>query len=108
MVLHLTEDNEDLRKLRERYQIFRRSLGSSTTPPVRSFPQPPPQSSGALTRTTRGPGSLTYGEVARVGTQPEGDSSTGRLHGSSTNRIGQRLTPLPLQTHRDLQDAQMA
>ena len=112
MVLHLAEDNEDLRKLRERYQIFRRSLGLPTTPPVRPTPLPPPPSSGTLTRTTPGPGSLTYGEVARMGTLPEGDVQALVAH-----TVRQQIAAVSaslhsrfeaLETHRDRQDAQVA
>ena len=72
MVLHLADDNEDLRRLRDRYQIFRRSLGLPTTPPPRSAPPAPP-SGGILTRTTPGTGNLSYGDVARVATVPDHD-----------------------------------
>ena len=73
MVLLLTDDNADLRRLRERYQIFRRSLGLPNTPPIRPPPAPAPSMGGLTVRTAPGPGNLTYGEVARVATLPEGD-----------------------------------
>ena len=72
MVLHLTEDMDDLRRLRDRYQIFRRSLGLSLTAPTRP-PLPSPPLACTLTRTTPAPGNLSYCEVARVATLPEGD-----------------------------------
>ena len=73
MVLHLTDDNEDLRRLRDRYQIFRRSLGLPLTPPLRPAPPLASPSGGTLTRTTPGPGHLSYCEVARVATIPDND-----------------------------------
>ena len=112
MVLHLAEDNEELRRLRERYQIFRRSLGLSTTPPARFTPPPPPQPSGIPTRTTPGPGNLTYGEVARLATLPEGD-----VQALVANSVRQQIAAVSatirsrfeaLEAHRDLQDAQVA
>ena len=73
MVLHLSDDNADLKRLRERYQIFRRSLGLPLTPSTRPSQPPAPPTGGTTTRTAPGPGNLTYGEVARVATLPEGD-----------------------------------
>ena len=73
MVLHLTDDNAELKRLRERYQIFRRSLGLPLTPSSRPPPPPAPPTGGTIVRTAPGPGNLTYGEVARIATLPEGD-----------------------------------
>ena len=44
MLLTLADDNTDLRRLRERYLIFRRSLGLPLTPPAPpvATPTPPP------------------------------------------------------------------
>ena len=73
MVLHLAEDNEDLRRLRDRYRIFRRSLGLPLTPPPRPSTTPSPAGGGIPSRTTPGSGLLTYSEVARVATLPDHD-----------------------------------
>ena len=73
LVLHQAEDNEDLRRLRDRYRIFRRSLGLPLTPPSRPSTLPSPTTGGPPPRTAPGPGHLTYGEVARVATLPDHD-----------------------------------
>ena len=73
MVIHLAEDNEDLRRLRDRYRIFRRSLGLPLTPPLRPSTLPCPTTGGSLPRSTPGPGNVSYSEVARVATLPDHD-----------------------------------
>ena len=73
MVLHLTDDNAELQRLPERNQIFRLPLGLPLTPPTRPSPTPAPPTGVIIMRTVPGPGNLTYGEVTRVATLPEGD-----------------------------------
>ena len=73
MVLHLAEDNDDLRRLRDRYRTFRRSLGLPLAPPSRASSLPTTPTGGPLPRTIPGPGHLTYSEVARVASLPDHD-----------------------------------
>ena len=73
MVLHLADDNDDIRRLRDRYRIFRRSLGLPLIPSPRAVVIPSPPSGGPPLRTSPGPGLLTYSEVARVATLPDHD-----------------------------------
>ena len=75
MVLTIADDNTDLRRLRERYQIFRRSLGLPLTLPAHPMATPTPPEGGTITRVGPGPGNPTYCEIARVTTPPEGDAS---------------------------------
>ena len=73
MVLLLADENEDVRRLKERYRIFRRSLGLPLTPPSRPTPPSGLPPGGSLPRTAPGPGHLTYSEVARIATVPDQD-----------------------------------
>ena len=75
ILLTLADDNTDLRRLRERYQIFRRSLGLPLTPPVYPVASSTPPECGTITRLGPGPGNPTYCEIARTPTQPEGDAT---------------------------------
>ena len=73
MVVHLADDNEDLRRLRDRYRTFRRSLGIPFSPPPHPNSLPNHPAGGPPPRATPGPGHLTYSEVARVATVPDPD-----------------------------------
>ena len=87
MVLHLAEDNDDLRRLRDRYRIFRRSLGLPLSPPPRPTTIPNLPAGAPPPRTTPGPGHLTYSEVARVATIPDQD-----VQALVANTVRQQIT----------------